>query len=546
MSTPNDIVAALLARKRKKLWFREDTPDIPPGQFPPGWRAWFAAMPRREGAVTGATASSMLDLLAARTPKPPPPRTRDLGRLQTLAALVRPQWHPAPRGGRGPHRVAAATSALLHLLLIWVLLILPYGRLPPPPAQQQGDSVVEVEFIGEGTPDDSGGGAPAVATEEPQPAPAEAARPAEAAPKQAASATPPAPASEATPTPPEPQPEPIAQQPLQVTETPVPDTRFVLPPTTPRELQVEAAPVPRPVQVQARTREIELAPTPTAPAIRRQVTVAPPQPSPRVVERQVQAREIPTLVRPTALPQLAQQPAEAARVAAPTQQARTRDVPLAPAASGEQASTQPASGASERATAAREGASASPAATPSGQRPDTGSGTQPQVAGRGSDAARPGAPPGTRRADDWGDSNGNRPGGNSGQAGLFNADGSPRLPPGAAAAGGGFPPGSDDWTRDQLDRYGTFATRPPLGYEPTRFDQYWIPSGTLLQEWVRRGVKSMAIPIPGTSKKINCVLSILQLGGGCSVTDANMQDQEAVARPPPDIPYKPELQEGGN
>jgi hypothetical protein len=39
------------------------------------------------------------------------------------------------------------------------------------------------------------------------------------------------------------------------------------------------------------------------------------------------------------------------------------------------------------------------------------------------------------------------------------------------------------------------------------------------------------------------VVSILQLGGGCYVTDPNLTDQEATARPPPDIPWKPELQE---
>lgn len=60
---------------------------------------------------------------------------------------------------------------------------------------------------------------------------------------------------------------------------------------------------------------------------------------------------------------------------------------------------------------------------------------------------------------------------------------------------------------------------------------------------MRRGIKSMAIPIPGTSKKINCTISLLQLGGGCGISDPNLQDQEAIARPPPDIPFKPELQE---
>ena len=61
---------------------------------------------------------------------------------------------------------------------------------------------------------------------------------------------------------------------------------------------------------------------------------------------------------------------------------------------------------------------------------------------------------------------------------------------------------------------------------------------------MRKGVKEMGIPIPGTSKRIVCVVSILQLGGGCGISDPNLNDQPATARPPPDIPFKPELQEG--
>ena len=60
---------------------------------------------------------------------------------------------------------------------------------------------------------------------------------------------------------------------------------------------------------------------------------------------------------------------------------------------------------------------------------------------------------------------------------------------------------------------------------------------------MRRGIREVQIAIPGTSKKIRCVVSLLQLGGGCGITDPDMQDQEAEARPPPDVPWKPELQE---
>ena len=86
--------------------------------------------------------------------------------------------------------------------------------------------------------------------------------------------------------------------------------------------------------------------------------------------------------------------------------------------------------------------------------------------------------------------------------------------------------------------------RPPREFEGTRFDRYWVPNESLLAEWVRKGIKSVAIPIPGGGgKKINCVISLLQLGGGCGIKDDNLNEQPAQARPPPDIPFKPQLQE---
>ena len=60
---------------------------------------------------------------------------------------------------------------------------------------------------------------------------------------------------------------------------------------------------------------------------------------------------------------------------------------------------------------------------------------------------------------------------------------------------------------------------------------------------MRKGIKKMAIPIPGTNKKIECLVSILALGGACGISDPNLNEQPAGARPPPDIPFKPHLQE---
>ena len=106
-----------------------------------------------------------------------------------------------------------------------------------------------------------------------------------------------------------------------------------------------------------------------------------------------------------------------------------------------------------------------------------------------------------------------------------------------------MPPGTIIEDFEKIDRMGTWLKRPPLDYTPTRFDRFWVPHEDLLQEWVRRGVKEVLIPIPGTTKKIRCMVSLLQAAGGCTITDPNLQDQEAVARPPPDVPFKPDLQE---
>ena len=116
--------------------------------------------------------------------------------------------------------------------------------------------------------------------------------------------------------------------------------------------------------------------------------------------------------------------------------------------------------------------------------------------------------------------------------GLFNKDGSVRLP--------------DEWSQQtgiDVDRAGTWLKRPGLEYRGTRFDQYWVPQGTLLQEWVRRGLKKVAIPIPGTRTRLECVVSLLQLGAGCYPVNPDVNEQPATARPPPAVPFKPGLQE---
>jgi hypothetical protein len=192
-------------------------------------------------------------------------------------------------------------------------------------------------------------------------------------------------------------------------------------------------------------------------------------------------------------------------------------------------------------------ASPAQAVAPAGSATPAQRGTQPSKTTAGSGPAttpKAGAWPTPKRGDDWGASTRNRPGGNTGKTpGLFDSEGVPRLPEGTAAAGKGLPPGSDRWTKEDFDRAGTWLKRPPNDYEPTRFDKMWVPNETLLEKWVRQNIREMDIPIPGTTKKLHCVVSLLQLGGGCGITDPNLNDQEATARPPPDIPFKPDLQE---
>ena len=533
MYSASDLISALLERPRSRLWFRA-ADARPVGEFPPGWRAWFAAMRERIDAVRGATADAIVAIFLGRELARPGPRSPLLNDWQAFAALWRQQWQPASEGERRQRIVALAITLVVHVVFFILLLWLAYVRFsePPPPA---GEDVVQVEYIGEGTPDSPGGGA----RESAAPATQTQAKPAS---NPATAAQPPAPAASASTSeqPPAQTPAetmPLPDQPLVVTETPLPDPRFALPPTSPPQLQPTVAP-PR-IEVPLQSRAVPLAEQPQPlPSVAMPRLDAQATPTLRANTPPLSAREIPL---PQALPQISTPALQATKpTTAPTLQGQaalqSREVPLQPG-------TAPAPGAVSSTTP-----SSAPSAPGSNAKPQPSSGTLANITAPGSGpstAARPGAWPTPKRGDDWGDSNRNRPGGIAGSKdGLFNSDGTPRLPSGSSAApGGGYPPGYDTWSREAIDRNGTWLKRPPNKYTPTMFDQYWLPRETLLEEWVRKGIKQTEIPIPGTSKKIHCVVSILQLGGGCYVTDPNKQDQEATARPPPDIPWKPELQE---
>lgn len=537
MFTSAELIEALRRRARMSL-----RPESPPGEFPPGWRAWFAAMRERFGAVTGARAEAIVGLLLLRELRQAPRRSPLLNRWQAFTTLWRQQWHPAGPEDRAQRIAAFTIAALLQLVFALFVLWLAYARYggePIPP----GEDVVQVEFIGKGTPVEEGGGAPS--GPRPQPEAAAAAATAAAAARQASRATaqvPPQPQqaaaapADAEPAPPQPQPPAPSEatQPLQVTEVVEPDVDFVVPPSqqlvveAPRaslevptlQAQPEALPSPAPPMPAAVARQVRVqAQAVQVPGLNRQVEAlpAPGPPLPGVSERSAQVRQ--------------------GEVSVPGLNASIASLP----------SPAPAQGSG--AGAAQASASSGAAASQSGHAGGTGTPTGARAAAAGAGAgpkpaAKPGAWSTSKLGDDWGASDRNRAGGQRGGSGLFDENGRPRLPPGTGAhAGGGLPPGIVTEDIADLDRAGTWRKRSPIDYSPTAFDQYWLPGGTLLQEWVRRGVREVQIPIPGTSKKIRCVVSLLQLGGGCGVTDPDMQDQEAGARPPPEIPWKPELQE---
>lgn len=569
MFTSAELIEALRRRSRRSL-----RPETPPGEFPPGWRAWFIVMRERVGAITGASADAIVALLALREPRLPPRRLPQLNSPQAFAALWRQQWLPASRDERAQRIAAFAIALLLQVFFSILLLWLAYARFGGEPPARPGEDVVQVEFIGEGTPREQGGGAPADAVTPPAAAASSQRSAAAASAARASSQAAPAATAQAAPqgeAPSQPAPAtPQQAQPVQVTEATVPDAKFTLPPPSEREVVVPQAQVQVPQLAQApeALRAVEL-PSPiaakpltaklpgahvTVPALGTSAEAlpspAPPLPGVALREANTRAAQVrmPALgASPESLPSPAPpMPGVAersvalpqAKVGMPGLRAQAESLPGTVGAGAERASTTgAASGSAAAGSAPVAGGAAASAGGASTANAGAGAGPKP--------AAAPGAWSTAKAGDDWGASDRNRAGAQAGNSGLFDENGRPRLAPGtSAAAGGGLPPGMVEEDIQDLDRAGTWLKRKnPLPYEPTAFDRYWLPGETLLQEWVRRGVREVQIRIPGTSKKIHCVVSLLQLGGGCGIDDPNMQDQEATARKPPDVPYKPELQD---
>ena len=569
----DDILDWLLARQPDKRILEKTT------GLPYGWGLWLRALSPLPRPLR---ASEVLAELAQREPVPHGGRLPELSFVQAMRRLLWQGWDPAPRDQRWMRWTSAVISALLHLmfalLLLWVALIRP----PSEPDQGGESGRVQVAFVGRGTPQQEEGAQPAAA----QPATAEAAIAAAMANAQAmaqaeadaqAASAPqptaaPAPPSEPQPAPPTPA-TPVVEQPVQATEVAQATTDFVVPPTSvprtevrvmtrePQEVAVRErtvvtvdAPAPRATVPAPRLAEPQLR-TPEVSVQERQVTVidAPTPsvavPGPRVEaavpQRDVQVRE--REIRPVTAPAVSVATLPTREVAVPGRSpevaVRERAVP--------NAAPRPAPPAPV--------AASSTATAPAATRASTAASTSAASAATRAPASPSKAPPGSwttpNRSDDWGaanhpqdaDLNGRAVSATQGTGGSrFKADGSVRVPgqDGHANSERGAPGGEKDgWSKERIAQSGTWLKRPPYDYTPTSFDKYWAPNESLLAEWVRKGIKAVEIPIPGTSSSISCVISVLQFGGGCGLSDPNMQDQPAIARPPPDIPFKKDLQE---
>lgn len=543
MFSSSELIEALQRRLRKGRSIR---PPRPAGEFPPGWSEWFSAVQGKARRVAFAF-EGLAAVLLAREPVYPKGYKR-LNGWQAFVRLWRQDWRERPVPDRRTRTVSMALAVLLHLLWLQLMILFMVARYPGAAEEDEplGENITQVEFIGEGTPQDDGGGA----QQAEQPVPELAASPAPAAAAPAASAQeasppPPPPSVAEVETPPDEVPPPVAEQPLVVTETSEPDTSFVL---NPPRIDVPPTPALPTPELRTPTPEVRMVEVPAVtpppqirPLPRREINVPDVrQPEIEIVERDVPAPAPEIAVRvPRAAPAAPELRRDAPAIA--QRDIQLRDPGPAAAGASERSSDSTAQGAPDSS-----GQSPSTTSTAGGIRASgEGASSSATTAGAGpASNPAPGALPSPRRGDDWGDSDRNVPGGQAGSpSGLFNADGSPRLAGNDGRVGGGLPPGTITEDYEKIDRMGTWLKRPPIGYEPTAFDRFWVPHENLLEEWVRRSIKEVLIPIPGTGKRIKCTVAMLMLGGACGISDPNMLDVEAEARKPPDVPFKRELQE---
>ncbi|OCK45944.1 hypothetical protein BA766_14410 [Stenotrophomonas maltophilia] len=578
LTRAEQLIDLLLARQQPSAVLEKTT------RLPYGWALWLRSLgPLPRPLHAG-------EVIAVLLPRPlpgPPGRLPALSPWQALRRLFWQDWDAAPRDQRWMRWISALASALLHLLFFVLLLWVAVIRTSEPEQEGAEGERVQVEFVGrasqEGGGDQPGAQAAAAAPAGQVAIGQEAGTATAPEPRPAAASSPaPAPAPTASvPPPAEAEPAPVAApppSPVQATEVAQASTDFVVPPVSVPRTEVSIVPRDTTPTVRERSVQPVQAPPTSTPVQAPEVAVR----SPQLREIQVQEREVSTVDAPVA-PQPLRTADVQVRVPQRDVQVREREVqavvdpqvrmatvagrePAVHAPAGRDVKVREREVASAPAAAPSSSSGNAPAATPApaanGSATQASSSTARPAASSTTSAqagARPAPNPGNwatpAKGDDWGASSRNRDGASNGASqasnagkgtGLFNADGSVRVPgqQGEGAAERGAPGGANDgWSKERIAESGKWLKRPPYDYTPTSFDKYWVPQESLLAEWVRKGIKAMEIPLPGTNSKISCVISILQAGGGCGLTNPNMQDQPAVARPPPDIPFKKELQE---
>lgn len=135
--------------------------------------------------------------------------------------------------------------------------------------------------------------------------------------------------------------------------------------------------------------------------------------------------------------------------------------------------------------------------------------------------AAPGGAPGAMQAIDL------APAGGSLQ--LYNPDGSIDLPDELRDQLKGATDDSREFSFQQpglLDSGSFMRRQPALVYEPTRFDEYWIPEKNILTQVLEKAVEAttgtVEIPVPGKpGSKLVCTVSVLAAGGACGIRHNN-------------------------
>ncbi|HZF97862.1 MAG TPA: transmembrane repetitive protein, partial [Pseudoxanthomonas sp.] len=175
MTKAADIIAALAAGKPPLVFERRSGMTY-------GWGLWMRSLPERLGTIRSDLAEAMVGLLAQRPRRPLPPRVAAMGGWRAFRSLFYPHWDPPMREERGLRWLSGGISLLMHLLFVLLLVLVAMMRVPPLPPDASDGTRVQVEFIGQGTPEEEGGGPPAaeaasapVAAQVPSPAPQPAA-----------------------------------------------------------------------------------------------------------------------------------------------------------------------------------------------------------------------------------------------------------------------------------------------------------------------------------------------------------------------------------